>query len=227
MRIKERRNQVLAKGDRTVDLTQGVIWKKLLLFFLPILAGSLFQQLYTTADAVIVGQFAGKMGLAAIDSVYNLLKLPVNFFVGLSTGATIIISQYFGRKNRTDLSKAVHTAVAFAFAGGLSLSVVGIVFAARFLHMLDIPDDIFRITLSYVRIYFSGLAASMLYNIGAGILRALGDSKTPFYYLSIASVLNILLDLLFVGVFHWGVAGAALATVLVQMLSAVLIIRAL
>ena len=212
---------------RNIDLTQGVIWKNLLLFFLPILAGSLFQQLYTTLDAVVVGQFTGKTGLAAIDSVYSFLKLPVNFFVGLSTGATILISQYFGKRNASGLSKAVHTAIAFAFSGGLLLSIAGIALAPCFLDLLDVPEDIFTMTLSYVRIYFVGLAPAMLYNIAAGILRAMGDSKTPFYYLVIASTVNFLLDLLFVGLFGWGVAGAALSTVMGQAISAVLVIRTL
>ena len=214
-------------GNQNRDLTQGVIWSELLLFFLPILAGSLFQQLYTTVDAVIVGQFAGKTGLAAIDSVYNLLKLPVNFFVGLSTGATIIISQFFGAREKRELSKAVHTAVAFAFAGGLILSVLGIMTAPYCLGLLDVPEEIFSLTLSYVRIYFGGLAVSMLYNIGAGILRALGNSKTPFYFLIVSGTVNVVLDFLFVGLFRWSVAGAALATVLAQSVSAALVLGAL
>lgn len=211
--------------EKNIDLASGVIWKKLLIFCLPLLLSSLFQQLYTTVDAIIVGQFVGKSGLAAVDSVYNFLKLPVNFFLGLSAGATIIISQYFGAKNKKDLSEAVHTAIAFSFAGGLLLSILGIIFAPYFLHRLEIPQGIYPMTLSYVRIYFAGLAVSMLYNIGAGIVRAMGDSKTPFYYLLISSTVNILTDLLFVGLFKWGVSGAALSTILAQAVSAVLIIR--
>lgn len=213
--------------ERTMDLTQGIVWKQLLIFSLPILAGSLFQQLYTTVDAVIIGKFAGKEGLAAIDSVYNLLRLPVNFFVGLSTGATIMISQYFGSKNHRELSKAVHTAVAFAFVGGGVLSAAGIFFAPFFLKMLEVPEELFPATLSYVRIYFGGLAVSMVYNIGAGILRAAGNSKTPLYYLVLSSTVNVVLDLLFVAGLKWGVAGTALGTVLSQALSAILIVRAL
>lgn len=213
--------------DRNIDLTQGIIWKQLLIFLLPILAGNLFQQLYTTMDAVIVGKFVGKEGLAAIDSVYNLLKLPTNFFIGVSTGATIIISGYFGKKSSEDLSKAVHTAVAFSFTGGIVLSILGIILAPFFLSILEIPEDIFMITKSYVQVYFGGLAISMVYNIGAGILRAIGDSKTPLYYLVISNTINVLLDLLFVGIFHWSVAGAALSTVLSQLVSSVLVIRTL
>lgn len=209
------------------DLTEGVIWKKLIMFFLPILAGSLFQQLYTTADAVILGHFAGKEALASIDAIYSLTKLPVNFFVGLSSGATIIVSQYFGAKNHGDLSKTVHTAVAFAFTGGLILSVAGIILAPNFLRLMQVPDDIFDYALSYARIFFAGMAASMVYNIGTGILRSVGDSKSPFYFLLVANIVNVVLDLLFVGLFRWHVAGAAFSTVIAQILSAALVIIAL
>jgi putative MATE family efflux protein len=212
---------------RQYDLTEGNIWKKLILFFLPILGGSLFQQLYTTVDAVIVGQFAGKDALASIDAIYNLTKLPVNFFIGLSTGATIIISQYLGAKDNEKLSIAVHTAVAFAFIGGLMLSIAGISLAPACLRLLRIPEGIYNYTLSYARIYFSGMAVAMTYNIGTGILRAMGNSRTPFYFLIAANTTNVILDLLFVGVFRWHTAGAAFATVLSQLLSAILVITAL
>jgi putative MATE family efflux protein len=209
------------------DLTEGNIWKKLMLFFLPILGGSLFQQLYTTVDAVIIGQFAGKDALASIDAIYNLTKLPVNFFIGLSTGATIIISQYLGAKDSENLSMVVHTAIAFAFAGGLILSIVGILLSPVCLRLLQVPGEIYNYTLSYARIYFSGMAVSMTYNIGAGILRAVGNSKTPFYFLIAANAANVILDLLFVGFLRWHTAGAAFATILSQLLSAILVITAL
>jgi putative MATE family efflux protein len=213
--------------EKKYDLTEGVIWKKLLFFLLPIFLGTLFQQFYTTVDAVIIGQFAGKDALASIDAILNLTKLPVNFFIGISVGATIIIAQYIGAKETEKLSRAVHTAMAFAFTGGLIISVIGILGSPVFLRLLNIPDDIYAYTLSYARIYFAGMAVSMTYNIGAGILRAAGDSKTPFYFLIAASIANILLDLIFVGLFKWHTAGAALATVLSQLLSAVLVITAL
>jgi putative MATE family efflux protein len=212
---------------RQYDLTEGNIWKRLIIFFLPILGGSLFQQLYTTVDAVIIGQFAGKDALASIDAIYSLTKLPVNFFIGLSTGATIIISQYLGAKDNEKLSMAVHTAVAFAFTGGLILSMAGILLAPSCLHLLRVPDEIYKYTLSYARIYFAGMAVSMTYNIGAGILRAVGNSRTPFYFLIAANAANVFLDLLFVGVFRMSTTGAAFATVLSQLLSAILVITAL
>jgi putative MATE family efflux protein len=213
--------------EKTYDLTEGVIWKKLLFFLLPIFLGSLFQQLYTTVDAIIIGQFAGKDALASIEAILNLTKLPLNFFIGISVGATIIIAQYIGAKESEKLSNAAHTAVAFAFTGGLILSAIGILGSPVFLRLLNVPDDIYGYTLSYARIYFAGMAVSMTYNMGAGVLRAAGDSKTPFYFLIAANIANVLLDLLFVGLFKWHTAGAALATVLSQLLSAVLIIAAL
>lgn len=213
--------------EKKIDLTQGCIWQKLLLFFLPILAGSLLQQLYTTADAVIVGQFAGKAGLATIDSVYNLLKLPVHFFVGITTGATILISQYVGQKNNEELSKAIHNAIIFSFFGGLILSIAGVIFAPYFLTMLDVPMDIFHIALVYVRIYFAGLLFLLLYNIGTGILHAMGDSRTPLYYLIIARLIDIVLDFMFVYILRLGAPGAALGSVIAQIISALLVIRAL
>lgn len=205
---------------KALDLTTGTIWKALLLYFFPILAGALFQQLYATADAVILGKFAGKEGLAAIDSIYNLLKLPVNFFSGLSAGAAIIISQCFGEKEQNNLSKAVHTAVLFSFIGGLLLSVVCVTAAPLGLKLMEVPEEIFPLALGYVRIYFGGLIVSMIYNICAGILRAVGDSQTPFWILAVSGAVNVGLDLLFVAALGWSAPGAALATVLAQTVSA-------
>lgn len=209
------------------DLTEGPIWRKVIIFALPILAGSLLQQLYTTADAIIIGQFAGKNALAAIDTVYNLIKLPINFFTGVSLGATIIISQYYGAKDKENISVASHTALLFAFFGGLLLSILGIFLSPFCLRLLQVPDDIFQESLIYVRIYFGGMTASMVYNMSAGIFRAVGDSKTPFYFLIIANIANVLLDILFIAVFRWGVAGAALATAFSQVLSSFLVVMAL
>ncbi len=214
-------------AQKRFDLTEGSIWRKMICFALPILVGSLLQQLYTTVDAVIIGQFAGKNALAAIDSVYSLIKLPVNFFTGLSSGATIIISQYYGAKERERVSDTSHTALLFAFFGGLALSVLGIFLAPFCLRILKLPDDIFHDALIYVRIYFGGMAASMTYNIGAGIFRAVGNSKTPSYFLILANILNVVLDVLFIAIFRWGVAGVALTTVFSQILSAFLVTRAL
>ena len=213
--------------SRALDFTEGIIWKKLLIFVIPILIGNMFQQLYMTVDAIVVGQFTGKVGLAAIDAVGSLIRLPTNFFVGLSTGATIIISQYFGKKDKIELSKAVHTAIAFSFVAGIFLSIVGNIFAPSFLYMLDVPEDIFKEALIYTRVVFGGMFVSLTYNIGSGILRAMGDSQSPLKFLMVASILNVILDIIFVGPLGWGVGGAALATLIAQLVSAILTLRLL
>ena len=212
---------------KDLDLTEGVIWKTLIIFTLPILAGNFFQHLYTAADAVIVGKFTGKEGLAAIDSVLSLLKLPINLFSGLSAGATIIISQLFGAKKIKELFTAIHTSIGLTLIAGISLSIIGVLISPLLLFMMGVPQDIFDMTLSYVRIYFAGMGVSLFYNIGSGILRAMGNSKTPFYALIVSSILNVILDLIFIGIFKRGIGGAALATVLSQLISAVIILFAL
>ena len=217
---------LLYKKDR-IDLTEGIIWKTLLMFTLPIVAGNFFQHLYTTADAIIIGKFTGKAGLAAIDSVYSLLKLPINIFGGLSAGAAILVSQLFGAKQGNDLFRTIHTALGLTLIIGTALSAIGVLASPFLLRVMGVPDDIFTMTLTYVRIYFAGIAVSLLYNIGAGILRALGNAKTPFYALIVSSLLNVILDLCFIGMLNGRIGGAALATVLAQLLSAVIILCAL
>ena len=168
-------------GQRNSNLTEGMIWKTLVVFTLPILAGNFFQHLYTTADAVIVGRFTGKEGLAAIDSVFSLLKLPVNLFSGLSAGSSILISQLYGAKKYTELSKTMHTALMLTFIIGMVLSAVGVFLSPALLVMMGVPADIFDATLIYVRIYFSGMLISLFYNIAAGILRAIGNSTILYF----------------------------------------------
>ncbi len=207
--------------QKHIDFTEGEIDKKLLVFVLPILAGTVLQQLYVTADAVIIGKYTGKIGLAAIDSVYALLRLPVLFFAGISAGASIIVSYSYGARDFNKLANAVHTAVLFALAGGIALSAAGIVCAPFVLNLIAVPAEIYNYALSYVQIYFAGFVFMMLYNICAGILRALGDSKTPLYILVVSCFVNIALDMLFIGHFKWSTAGAALATSIAQCISAV------
>ncbi len=212
---------------KNFSLTEGNIGKALMMFVLPLFLGSLIQQLYITADAVIVGQFAGKVGLAAIDSVNTLFKFPLNFMNGLASGATIMISAYFGEKNREGLLGAVHTAITVALVLGVVSSVIGAIFAPGMLNLLLVPEEIYSQTLLYTRIYFGGLWSMALYNIGAGIMRAFGDSKRPLYVLIISSVINIIGDLILVGGFKMGVAGAALATVGAQVISVIIMFRML
>lgn len=215
-------------NDKTNQITEGVIWKQLLIFFFPILFGTFFQQLYNTADAMIVGHFVGKQALAAVGGTTGtLINLLIGFFTGLASGATVIIAQFYGAKKADKVHWAVHTSIAFSIAAGIGLMIVGIVFSRPMLQVMQTPADVIDYAVLYIRIFFAGTIANLLYNMGAGILRAIGDSKRPLYYLIICCFANIGLDLLFVAVFHMGVAGAALATILSQFLSVVLVLGAL
>ena len=213
----------MKKYTKNLNLTEGKIWKVLLRFILPIFLGTLFQSLYNAIDAIIVGRFAGKEAVAAIESVLSFHRLPVSFFIGLSSGATIIISQYFGANKKEDISKAAHTAILFAMSGGLLLSILSCVFSPFFIELIKVPKEISYQAQIYTIICFSGIVASMIYNIGSGILRALGDSKTPFYILILSNILNIILDLILVKVFKLGVIGVGVATLISEIVSAILI----
>lgn len=205
------------------SITEGVIWKQLLAFFFPILIGTFFQQLYNTVDTMIVGQYVGTQALAAVGTTGTLINLLVGFFVGLSSGATVIISQYFGGGDWRNLSKAVHTSIALALAGGAIIMVLGLLTGRPALQLLGVPGEIIGDALLYLNIYYSGILFCMIYNVGTGVLRAIGDSRMPLYVLIVCCLVNIVLDLLFVVSFHWGVMGVALATVFSQVVSAVLI----
>ena len=205
-------------------IVNGSIFGQLLLFFFPILFGTFFQQLYNTADAMVVGRFVGKQALAAVGgSTSTLINLLVGFFIGLSSGATVVISQYYGAGKADKVHWAVHTSVAFSVVGGLVMMVVGIACAHPALVAMKTPDDVMGHSLIYLRIYFIGTVANLLYNMGAGILRAVGDSKRPLYFLIISCFINIALDLFFVAYLKIGVAGAALATILSQCISAAMV----
>ena len=206
-------------------ITEGVIWKQLLLFFFPILLGTFFQQLYNTVDAMIVGQAVGKEALAAVGGTTGtLINLLLGFFVGLSSGATVIISQYYGARSIEGVSHTVHTAAAMALLFGALLTVVGIPLAPALLGWMDTPADVMPHALPYLRIYFAGMIPSLIYNVGSGILRAVGDSRRPLYFLIVACLTNIVLDLLLVLGLRLGVTGAAVATVLSQTVAAALVV---
>ena len=209
------------KGSQKRSLTEGDIKKSLILFALPMFLSTLFQQLYNTADTIIVGHFLPD-ALPSVSSSGNLVFLLVGFFNGLAVGAGVVISRYFGAKEYDDMRKAVHTDVAFGAVAGLLLSVLGFFFCPTILRLLDTPESIMPYSVEYFRTYFAGGFTVVLYNIFVGILQAVGDSKRPLYYLVFSSVLNVALDLLFVGAFGWGVWAAGLATVLSQGLSAIL-----
>ncbi len=205
-------------------ITEGVIWQQLLIFFFPILFGTFFQQLYNTADAMIVGKFVGKEALSAVGGTTGtLINLLVGFFVGMSSGAAVVVSQYYGAQQESYVKKAVHTAFCMALAGGVIFLVVGETMAPVALRAMGVPEEIMDYSVTYLRIYFLGIIANLLYNMGAAILRAVGDSRRPLYFLIAACLTNIVLDLLFVVGFRMEVAGAALATILSQLLAASLV----
>lgn len=210
------------------SITEGVIWKQLLLFFFPILLGTFFQQLYNTVDAMVVGKAVGTEALAAVGGATGtIINLLVGFFVGLSSGATVIISQFYGGRREHEVHMAVHTAAAMAIAFGALLMAVGIPMAPTFLRWMGTPDEVLGYAVPYMRIYFAGMIPSLIYNIGSGILRAVGDSKRPLYFLIAACLTNIVLDLVLVVACGMGVSGAALATILSQSVSAVLVVLSL
>lgn len=215
------------KGSKN-DILNGTIWKQILIFFFPILLGTFFQQLYNTVDAVVVGNFVGKEALGAVGgSTGTLINLLVGFIVGVSSGATVIISQYYGKQDREGVRKGVHSGMLLAIGFGFIMMAIGFIFAPKMLMAMDVPEAILPHSITYMRIYFLGLVPSLIYNMGAGILRAIGDSKRPLYFLMISCFVNIVLDILFVAVFKWQVMGVAVATVISQIVSCILTILVL
>lgn len=224
MRLRKR----IPTAMETNSITEGVIWKNMLMFFVPILLGTFFQQMYNTADAIIVGKFVGTQGLAAVGGTSGtMINLIVGFFVGLSSGATVILSQYFGGGRIKEIGQTVHTAIAMAIAAGLLIMLIGYTMSPTLLRWMGTPEDVLPDALTYIRIYFAGMIPSLIYNIGSGLLRAVGDSRRPLMFLIVACMTNIVLDVLLVAGFEMGVAGAALATILSQLVSAVMVIYAL
>ncbi len=215
-------------GEATIQknsITEGVIWKQLLRFFIPILLGTFFQQLYNTVDAVVVGQFLGKQALAAVGGgTGTVINLLIGFFTGLSAGATVVISQHFGARDDEKISKSIHTAFALSIAGAIAITAIGLLTSEMLLVAIGTPDDILPLAIRYINIYFAGSVFVVVYNMGAGVFRAIGDSRSPFLFLMAGCVTNIVLDLLFVGGFGMGVEGAAYATVISQAVSVLLVV---
>lgn len=210
------------------QITEGIIWEQLLLFFFPILMGTFFQQLYNTADAMIVGRFVGKEALSAVSGSAGMLtQMIVGFFVGLSAGCGVIISQYYGAKRPEMVGYAVHTSIAFSIISGTGIMIIGIILTPWMLRSMSTPEDIIDLSILYLRVYLIGMIPNLLYNTGSSILRAVGDSRRPLYFLIASCMTNILLDLLFVVILRLGVRGAAIATVCSQMISAALVILCL
>lgn len=218
-------NEIESKENQIIH---GVIWKQLLLFFFPIVLGTFFQQIYNTADAIVVGRFVGTEALAAVGgSTSQIINLIVGFFVGLSSGATVVISQYYGARDRENLSKALHTAFAFSLVGSVVITTVGLICSPILLRVMNTTEEVIGPSATYLRIYFGGILFVFIYNIGSSILRAVGDSRRPLYYLIVCCIINIVLDVVLVVGLGMGVAGAAIATVFAQGVSAVLVVMAL
>lgn len=193
------------KNTSVNQITEGVIWKQLLLFFFPIMLGTLFQQLYNTADAVVVGRFVGTQALAAVGgSTGQMVNLIVGFFVGLSSGATVIIARYYGAKSKKELNDTLHTAAALSIVGGIVITIVGIALTPFMLKLMNTPEDVIQGSSTYLRIYFAGIIFVFIYNVGSAILRAVGDSTRPLYFLIVCCFINIFLDILLVVGFDMG-----------------------
>ncbi len=208
---------------KAVDLVNGPIVKTILLFSVPLLVGNLFQQLYSTVDSYVVGNYVGKQALAAVGASNPIVNALIGFFMGLATGAGVIISQFYGAQNHTNVKKAVHSAAAMTIIMSVVLTFLGIYCTPYLLKLVNVPADIFPESTTYLGIYFSGVTFILIYNMASGILRAIGDSKRPLYFLIIASLINIVLDVLFVKYFHMGVAGAGYATLISQAISSLLV----
>ena len=209
---------------RDVDMTEGNITRHIISFALPLLIGNLFQQLYNTVDTWVVGNYVSNEAYSAVGTVGPIINMLIGFFLGLSSGAGVVISQYYGARQHDKVQETVHTAILMTLIIGVVFTAIGIVMIPLMLKLINMPATVIGEATTYLSIYFAGLLGLMLYNIGAGILRAVGDSRRPFYFLVVCAVLNTVLDLLFVLVFHMGVAGVALATILSQTISAILIL---
>lgn len=210
--------------DEKNQITEGVIWKQLLIFFFPIVIGTFFQQIYNTADSIVVGRFVGKEALAAVGgSVNQIVNLVVEVFVGLTSGASVIVAQFYGAKDKKNLNKTLHTSYAFGIVTGFVVAVVGLLVTNTVLELMKTPQELMADSRLYLHIYFCGMIFNIIYNMGAFILRAVGDSRRPLYVLMVTCGLNIVLDILLVVIFRLGVMGVAIATVSCQGISSILV----
>lgn len=214
---------ILHKARHDTDMTQGSISRLLFAFAVPLMLGNLFQQLYNTVDSLIVGNFVSKQALAAVGCTGPIINTLIGLFSGLAAGASVVISQYYGAKDEEKLGKAVHTTVMITLVTCVVLTVAGVWATPLMLELMDTPADVIGEAELYLRIYFGGVAGLLLYNIGSGILRAVGDSTRPLYFLIFSAVMNTVLDLFFVAVLKQGIAGAAIATIISQFVSAILV----
>lgn len=208
-------------------MCHGPLFRKILVFTLPLILSGILQLLFNAADVIVVGQFAGSESLAAVGSTSSLTNLLVNLFIGLSVGVNVLVARFYGAQQEQEAQETVHTAVVISVLGGIVLAFMGVLLAKPLLTLMDTPEDVIRYSVLYMRIYFVGMPVMLLYNFGSAILRAIGDTRRPLYFLTVAGVINVVLNLVFVICFHMGVAGVATATVISQCVSAALIVRCL
>ena len=210
-----------------IDMCNGPVLKKMLFFSVPLICSGVLQLLFNAVDVVVVGRFAGDNSLAAVGATTSLINLLVNLFVGLSIGANVLVARFYGAKQQKELDETVHTSIMLSILGGIILTIIGVAFAPIFLKWMATPANILGLASTYLRVYFLGMIPMLVYNYGAAILRAVGDTQRPLYYLITAGVINVTLNLVFVIVFHWGVFGVGLATTISQIVSAILVVKCL
>ena len=223
LRLQMRRRHRRRSRGYEIDMCNGPLFGKILIFAVPLMLSGMLQLFFNAADIIVVGQFVGHTALAAVGSTGSLINLLVNVFVGLSVGTNVLVARYYGARDAKHLHETVHTSVLTSVLSGTALIVIGLILAEPLLTLMGTPDDVLDQAALYMRIYFVGMPATMLYNFGAAILRAVGDTKRPLYFLFISGIVNVILNLVLVLVFHLGVAGVAIATVTSQVISAVLV----
>lgn len=224
--MKEENAHMVAR-NKDLDMINGPLVSRMLIFALPIMVMNILQLLFNTADMIVVGRFSGSLALAAVGATGPLINLIINLFMGLSVGTSVIVAQDYGSGNPDEISRTVHTSIYISIIGGLAAMIIGLVFCEPMLRLMGTPEDILSMSVLYMKIYFMGLPASMIYNFGAAILRSVGDSRRPMNFLIISGMVNVVLNLVFVIVFNMSVAGVAWATVISQYLSMVLVINCL
>lgn len=218
---------VILQKKKDTDMTEGSILRHLIVFSVPLIIGNLFQQLYNTVDTWVVGNYVSNEAYSAVGTVGPIINMLIGLFLGLSSGTSVVIAQFFGAKRYDKVHASVHTSMTVTFILTIVFTAVGILMTPSMLHLMKTPEEVFPEAQKYLTIFFAGIVGLMVYNMGAGILRAIGDSRRPFYFLVIAAVMNIVLDLLFVIKFHMGVEGVAYATIISQAVSAILIVISL
>lgn len=215
------------KRSHEIDMTSGPLLKQILLFVLPLIASSILQLLFNAADVIVVGKFAGSLALAAVGSNTSLIMLIVNLFIGISTGANVLVSRYFGSREQEQLTQCVHSSIGLSAVLGVMVCILGFFISEPMLHLMNVAPEVLPLAALYLKIYFLGTPATLIYNFGAAILRAVGDTERPLRFLSISGVVNVVLNLVLVIVFHMSVAGVAIATAVSQYVAAILVLRCL